>query len=107
MANPTDEEKKRERRIKLEQERALKVIEFAPREEEEPEDFGDILHDIINAGEEDEGGRFHAISYSRKGMVISWDERSDMLHAHVHNMTNMEMNYILQRMIINLHIEPA
>lgn len=105
MPKQTDDKDKRERILKLAQERQLKVLEFTPREEEEPDDFGDVLHDIINAGEEDDNGRFHAISYSQKGIVISWDEKNDMLLAHVHNMTNMELNYLLQRMIINIHVE--
>jgi len=108
MTDDQEEKKKKERKERnrrLAQERQLKVIEFTPKEEEEPEDFGDILHDIINAGEDEDSGRFHGISYSQKGVVIAWDEKSDMLLAHVHNMTNMELNYLLQRMIINVHVE--
>ena len=108
MKTPTDEKetkKRKEKNRKLAIEREMKVLEFTPKEEEEPDDFGDVLHDIINAGEEEDGGRFHAISYSQKGVVISWDEKNDMLLAHVHNMTNMELNYLLQRMIINIHVE--
>lgn len=82
----------------------LKVLEFAPREEEEDEDFGDVLHDIINAGE-DESKSFHQMSYSKKGVVIAWDEKEDRLLAHCHNLTNMELNFLLQRMIINVHID--
>ena len=99
MAKKTDEEKKKIA------ERKLKILEFTPREEEKPDDFGDVLFEIINAGENEEEGRFHSISYSPKGVVIAWDEENDMLHAHVHNLTNMEMNYLLQRMIINIHVE--
>ena len=105
MKKKNDSESIRERRKKLEEEGKLKVLEFTPREEEEPDDFGDVLHAIINAGEEEEEGRFHGISYSNKGVVISWDEKNDMLHAHIHNLTNMELNYLLQRMIMNIHIE--
>jgi hypothetical protein len=108
MKTPTDEKdvkKRKEKNRRLAAERQMKVLEFTPKEEEEPDDFGDVLHDIINAAEEDEEGRFHAISYSQKGVVISWDENNDMLLAHVHNMTNMELNYLLQRMIINIHVE--
>ena len=82
----------------------LKVLEFSPREEEEDDDFGDILHDIINAGE-DESKSFYQITYSKKGLVIAWDEKEDRLLAHCHNLTNMELNFLLQRMIINVHID--
>ena len=108
MAKRSDDDearKRKEKNRKLAQERELKVIEFSPKEEEEPDDFGDILNDIINAGEEEDSGRFHGISYSQKGVVIAWDEKDDMLLAHVHNMTNMELNYLLQRMIVNIHVE--
>ena len=105
MAKKTDDDIKKEKRIRLAQERKLKVIPFQPKEEEEPEDFGDILHEIINAAEEEEEGRLHSISYSQKGVVIAWDEKTDMMHAHVHNMNNMELNYLLQRMLINIHID--
>ena len=105
MSKKTDNEQRKERRKKLEEEGKLKVLEFTPREEEGPDDFGDILHDIINAGEEEEEGRFHEISYAKKGVVIVWNEETDMLHAHVHGMSNMELNYLLQRMIVNIHVD--
>ena len=82
----------------------LKVLEFQPRDEEQDEDFGDLLNDIINA-EEDDGGNYHKISYSKKGIVLSWCEETDMMHAQVHNLTNMEINYLLQRFIINVHMD--
>lgn len=104
MAKTTDKERD-ERKKKLEQERQLKVIEFTPREVEEPADFGDVMHDIINAGEDEDDGRHHAISYSQKGVILAWDQKTDMLLAHVHNMTNMELNYLLQRMIFNIHVD--
>ena len=106
MAKKTDDDDiKREKRRRLAEERKLKVIQFQPKEKEEPEDFGDILHEIINAAEEEDEGRFHAISYSQKGVVIAWDEKTDMMHAHVHNLNNMELNYLLQRMLINIHVD--
>ena len=81
----------------------LKVLEFTPKDDE-PDDFGDILHDIINADVE-ENETFHKITYSKKGIVMAWDEDSDRMLAQIHNMTNMEMNYMLQRLILNLHME--
>lgn len=82
----------------------LKVLEFTPKEEEELDDFGDVLHDIINADEE-ENEAFHKITYAKKGIVIAWDDKSDRMMAQVHNMTNMEINFILQRLILNLHLD--
>jgi hypothetical protein len=82
----------------------LKVLEFSPRDEEEPDDFGDILHDIINASKE-ENESYYNISYAKKGIVLAWDDKDDRMLAQIHNMTNMEINFLLQRLILNLHFE--
>jgi hypothetical protein len=84
----------------------LKVVEFPKKNDpEEIEDFGDMMHEIINAGEQDGDGSFHRISYSKKGFVVAWDEEQDRMLCHIHNLTNMELNYILQRFIISIHID--
>jgi len=82
----------------------LKVLEFSPRDEEEAEDFGDILNDVINASEE-ENEAFHKISYSKKGLVMAWDENTDRMLVQIHNLTNMETNFLVQRLILNLHLD--
>ena len=108
MPKPTDNKtitlKKGESKKDQENKNHLKILEFVPREEEEEEDFGDLLYEIINAGEE-ENNNFHKITFSKKGIVLSWSEDEDMMHAQVHNMTNMEVNYLLQRFLINIHLD--
>ena len=108
MPNPTDKKtltfKKGKSDKSKENPNHLKVLEFVPKEEEEEEDFGDLLYEIINAGKE-ENNNFHQITYSKKGVVLSWSEEEDMMHAQIHNMTNMEVNYLLQRFLINIHLD--
>ena len=108
MPNPTDKKtlafRKDKSGKKDESPNHLKVLEFVPKQEEEEDDFGDLLYEIINAEEED-NNNFHQITFSKKGLVLSWCEEEDMMHAQVHNMTNMEVNYLLQRFLINIHLD--
>ena len=75
----------------------LKVLSFY-RNEEEPKDFGDWIYDLLNSDREDD----KQIIESNKGMIISINEEDDMLHMKPFGMENQEINWIMDKIKMQL-----